>query len=134
MEISAFPLRSLCLNTDFFLLDLLCPVHIVVSCEDGLAFLASFCCNVPFALSHAIEDSPMSLASKVGRCGMSHMHLTPTLCRALVLCSISFWSHRSQHRAATVASNKGWWDSSTKIVGEEQEKAKAEVFVRDSEV
>lgn len=65
----------MCLNIETFLVERLCPVHAVVSEQDGLALLAPLCWDMPFALSHAIRDGPVSLASKVGRRGMSDIHM-----------------------------------------------------------
>lgn len=67
--------RSICLNIEMFLVEILCLVHVVISEQGGLALLAPLCWDMPFALSHAIGDGPVSLASKVGRSGMSDIHM-----------------------------------------------------------
>lgn len=70
-----FPLRSICLNTETFLVEVFCPVHAVISEQGGLAVVSPLCWDRPFSLSHAIRDGPVSLASKVGRCGMLEIYM-----------------------------------------------------------
>lgn len=63
-----FPLRSVCLNIETFSVEILCPVHVVVRDQDGLALLALLCRDMAFALSPATGTGLVLEISKVGRC------------------------------------------------------------------
>lgn len=57
-----------------FSVEILCPVHVAVGDQDGLALLSPLCRDLPFALSSAAGIGLVLEASKVGR-HVRHTHM-----------------------------------------------------------